>query len=76
MGTDKLNVTARAAGFAMACDEIAAVPQAGAAMLATASIWAARPPTASVNSTALVPVRQPKVSLGWNMIGWSFWKTA
>lgn len=76
MGTDKLRMTARAAGFAMACDEIPATPPAKTVAPAPAALWVARPHNAPHHSTALVPVKQPKLSLGWNMVGWSFWKTA
>ncbi len=76
MGTDKLNMTARAAGFAMACDEIPAAPPAQAAAPVAAALWVAKPHNTAQHSTALVPVKQPKISLGWNMVGWGFWKTA
>jgi hypothetical protein len=75
MGTDKLNVTARAAGFAMACDETA-VPQPATSRQAVLALPAPKAQGAAQPSTALAPIKQAKERLSLGMLGWGFWKTA
>lgn len=75
MGTDKLNVTARAAGFAMACDE-AAVPQSSTPRQAVLALPAPMAQAPTQPSTMLAPIKQAKASFGFSTLGWGFWKTA
>lgn len=71
MSTDKLNRTARAAGFAMACEEAAPAPP----VAAIAHVPTVQDAVRSA-SHALAPLKQAKSQLGWNPAAWSFWKTA
>lgn len=75
MGTDKLNVTARAAGFAMACDETA-VPQPATSRQAFLALPAPKSQTGAQPGTAIAPIEQAKERLSAGFLGWGFWKTA
>jgi hypothetical protein len=74
MSSDKLNLTARAAGFAMAYDETAG-PLARPWQLPLAPPVRAAEPISSP-STALVPFRADRPIFSWGFVGWNFWKTA
>lgn len=76
MGTDKLKITARAAGFAMACDDTATAPQAALPQQVILALPAPATQTAALPSTALAKLKQAKANIGWGMLGWSFGKTA
>lgn len=74
MGTDKLHLTARAAGFAMACDETVGGPQPRPGQAPVSAQTRAEP--AVQRSMALVPSKPSKLALaGWGF-GWSVGKTA
>ena len=76
MGTDKLNQTARAAGFAMACDDVPLTQGRVAATQTNLVTVSPRSAGAGQTATAIVPRRAVKASFNWNLIGWNFWKTA
>ena len=72
MGNDRLNMTARAAGFAMAYDETVGRPSVKSTQVA-ARAWATSDAVQSVmrgleHLKAVKPVS--------SVSGWSFWKTA
>ena len=77
MGTDKLNNTARAAGFAMAWFEDATSSTAKAVALeptARGKAWS----TANWQSAQApkVPVKPATLLSNWGLMGFTFWKTA
>lgn len=73
MSTDRLMRTARAAGFAMACDDGSA--PAAAKPAAAANVQAAT--TERSTSLALTPARRVQHTVSnWALPGWMFWKTA
>lgn len=78
MSHDKLDLTARAAGFAMACDETAGGPMARQAQLQAPYTPHQRQETAGVRTTttALVPIKASRPPLSFGLMSWSFWKTA
>jgi hypothetical protein len=78
MSHDKLDLTARAAGFAMACDETAGGPIARQGPLQATYTPHQRQESHPVRSTAtaLVPIKSVRPSMSFGLMGWSFWKTA
>lgn len=78
MSHDKLNLTARAAGFAMACEETAGGPTVRQAPMQAAYVPSQRldAPAAQSASTAVVPVKSVRPTMNFGLLGWSFWKTA
>jgi hypothetical protein len=76
MRTDKLNVTARAAGFAMACDE-AAVPQPAYQQQPVLALPAPKSGDGTMSAPVKpAPVEPTRSFLGFGMQGWGCWKTA
>lgn len=78
MGTDKLNNTARAAGFAMAwCDDAATVPSARAAVTESTTrgvVWTAA--SGQIPAAPIAPVKPVTLFSSWSFEGFNFWKTA
>jgi len=74
MSNDKLNRTARAAGFAMAIDETVGGPLAQATVAPPVNgPKMLEAPRGVASST---PVREDKSHPAWALPGWGFWKTA
>jgi len=73
MNTDRLAKMARAAGFAMACED---TPSAVSNEVRQPQ-WTARSPVPNVASkNAVVPLRSTRSSFTWGFTSFSFWKTA
>ncbi len=76
MGNDKLNLTARAAGFAMACDETVGGPSTKAAQPQVPAAQVPRIEAPVARATAMVPAASSKPGFNFGTIGFAFWKTA
>ena len=76
MGSDKLNLTARAAGFAMAYDETVGGPYPKLVRSGLPVVAPVRPDAASTPSQALTVTKNAKATMTWSLMGWSFGKTA
>lgn len=74
MSSDKLNLTARAAGFAMACDETVGGPVPKP--LAPAPLLLAKPDAPPAQTSVLAPLRNAKIAFSWSFPSWSLGKTA
>lgn len=75
MSSDKLSAAARAAGFAMACDETAGAPVAKPASTGQALVPVVMGET-QMRSLAQAVNKLARPQLNWAGGGWSFWKTA
>ena len=73
MSTDKLDLAARAAGFAMACDEMVGGPTSRPPMTAPQP---AAQKTARPRALETLPARVERQAQAWGLIGRGFWKTA